>query len=203
MKILILFLTLYIIVEINGLTVHNKAAPGEIPYIAQIRKNAVMLGAAVILNENHLLSCDISRQCSEQDPCVAYVGRTDINGGGIEIKIKVIALNPEYLDMAILETTDPIPFSANISAVQLPEDTLENGTQVIISGWGSYYEWGVQDLEFGETVAFYTGPKRDLATEGDHAYACGRADRGLFFFFKYLFDFYGFFFLHYINLPYV
>lgn len=179
MKTLILFLTLYIIVKIDGLTVHNKAAPGQIPYIAQIRKNEVVIGAAVILNENHLLSCDILRQCSEQDHCVAYVGRTDVNAGGIEIEIQGIALNPEYLDMAILETAS-IPFSEIISAVELPENTLENGTQVIISGWGSYYELGIQDLEFGETVAFYTGPKRDLATEGNRAYACGQADRGLF-----------------------
>lgn len=181
MKTLIFFLTLYITVKIDGLTFHNKAEPGKIPYIAQIRKSDDVIGAAVILNENHLLSCDISRQCSEEDPCVAYVGRTDVNGGGIEIKIKFqgMALNPEYLDMAILETSR-IPFSEYISPVELPETTLENGTKVIISGWGSYYEWGIQDLEFGDAVAFYTGEKRDLAIEGDRSFACGQADRGLF-----------------------
>ncbi|XP_058284116.1 transmembrane protease serine 9 [Hylobates moloch] len=125
-----------------------EASPGEFPWQASLRENKEHFCGATIINARWLVS---AAHCFNefQDPTewVAYVGATYLSGSEastVRARVAQIVKHPLYnadtadFDVAVLELTNPLPFSRHIQPVCLPAAThiFPPRKKCLISGWG-------------------------------------------------------------------
>lgn len=138
------------------------AQEGDIPYIAQINVLNPITGdflpicAGAIISDQHILTTAVcASPCNVSSRCKVFVGRTQLNSGGVEIGIRKSEWHPSYYDIelvkpdrefinqvadiGILFTSERIEFSSSIQSIALPTQRFPESpvSPVIVAGWGN------------------------------------------------------------------
>ncbi|XP_039958533.1 serine protease SP24D-like [Bactrocera neohumeralis] len=126
---------------------------GQFPHQVSLqREDGSHTCGASIISENYLLTaahCVVVGNGIEPYPAKYFqvrVGSIQRTVGGQLLKLKRILVNKAYgnflNDVALLELEKPLVFTANIQAIELAEEEVPTGEDVIISGWGRLYTNG-------------------------------------------------------------
>lgn len=74
---------------------------------------------------------------------LVVVGTLTLNAGGLVHLAQTIIIHPEWNreeiinDIAILETSTSITFTATVQPIQLSSEYVEGGVPAIVTGWGT------------------------------------------------------------------
>uniref|UniRef100_A0A0K8UDQ6 Serine protease SP24D n=1 Tax=Bactrocera latifrons TaxID=174628 RepID=A0A0K8UDQ6_BACLA len=126
---------------------------GQFPHQVSLqREDGSHTCGASIISENYLLTaahCVVVGNGIEPYPAKYFqvrVGSIQRAVGGQLLKLKRILVNKAYgnflNDLALLELEKPLVFTKNIKAIELAEEEVPSGEDVIISGWGRLYTNG-------------------------------------------------------------
>ncbi|XP_037942536.1 serine protease SP24D-like [Teleopsis dalmanni] len=129
------------------------AEVGQFPHQVSLqREDASHTCGGSILNENFILTaahCVVVGAGIEPYPPKYFqvrVGSIQRSTGGKLLKIKRIIVNKEYgnflNDVALLELEEPLVWTDNIKPIQMAEEEVPSGEDVIVSGWGRLYTGG-------------------------------------------------------------
>ncbi|XP_014087500.2 serine protease SP24D [Bactrocera oleae] len=129
------------------------AAIGQFPHQVSLqREDGSHTCGASIISEKYILTaahCVVVGNGIEPYPAKYFqvrVGSIQRTVGGQLLKLKRIIVNKTYRnflnDVALLELEKPLVFTANIQPIEMAEEQVPTGEDVIISGWGRLYTGG-------------------------------------------------------------
>lgn len=163
--IILLAISMALIMEINAKSfiisnvVHNReASKSQAPYLALINvkhphdKIFQPICAGAIITENDILTtAACASVCNITKDCQIYVGRTEIDAGGQQIKINETIWHESYFSVYMLRIIahglqnvvdlgfihmEKISMSDTIQPLNIPGRELKDGNMVIVAGWG-------------------------------------------------------------------
>lgn len=134
-------LSVVLITSVGG----RNAVEGESSHQVSLRAvNNYHFCSGSILNNNWILT---GAQCLEyRGPVyntIVVVGTLTLNAGGVTHLAKTIIIHPEWKlqdlinDIAILETSTSIIFTATVQPIQLSSEYVKGGVAAVVTGWGS------------------------------------------------------------------
>ncbi|XP_004520095.1 serine protease SP24D [Ceratitis capitata] len=129
------------------------ATIGQFPHQVSLqREDGSHTCGGSIISENYILTaahCVVVGNGIEPYPAKFYqvrVGSIQRTVGGQLLKLKRIIVNKTYgnflNDVALLELEQPLVFTSNIQAIELADEEVASGEDVIISGWGRLSTYG-------------------------------------------------------------
>lgn len=151
------------------------AQEGDVPYIAQINVlyphtgDFLPICAGAIISDRHILTTAVcASPCNVSSHCRVFVGRTQLNSGGVEIGIRKSEWHPSYYDIevvklwseslalvadiGILFTSQRIEFTSSIQPIALSAQVVPNDEHIIVfvAGWGNFSIVSVLNLFYSQ-----------------------------------------------------
>ncbi|XP_036319392.1 serine protease SP24D-like [Rhagoletis pomonella] len=169
------------------------ATIGQFPHQVSLqREDGSHTCGGAIIDESHILTaahCVVAGNGIEPYPAKYFqvrVGSIQRTAGGKLLQLKRITVNKAYgnflNDVAVLELEQPLVFTDNIQPIELADEEVPVGEDVIISGWGRLYTGGPipHRLQWNTLKALNTEQCDELIGMGDDSLIClaHEADNG-------------------------
>ncbi|XP_041971813.1 chymotrypsin-2-like [Aricia agestis] len=153
----------------------NKAFSGSIPYQVSLRlKGFGHDCGGSIITPRAILSAAHCFETTKPDQWEAVVGTNQLNAGGQTYGIRKIVAHEKFdkttyrHDIAIVFTDEDIQFSDRVQPIELNDEPVQEGEELLVSGWGQLYAGGPTPnnlMELYVNVVSYTDCKSVLATK--------------------------------------
>ncbi|XP_073833454.1 serine protease SP24D-like [Musca autumnalis] len=122
----------------------HDAVPKQFPYQISLRRNHSHSCGGSIIDKRWILT---AAHCVVEEGTVPFpaelftirAGTINRIAGGVIINVKRIFVHPGYViynDLALLELEEELEYSETIQPIELAEEEVPAGSDVIISGWG-------------------------------------------------------------------
>ncbi|XP_037942605.1 serine protease SP24D-like [Teleopsis dalmanni] len=121
------------------------ALPDQFPHQISLRMNHYHICGGSIISSKYILTAahcvvETGTQPYDAKNFTIRAGTHNRLAGGIIVQVKRVTVNQNYAsfinDLALLELEEELEFSDTIQPIELAEEEVPAGSEVIISGWG-------------------------------------------------------------------